>query len=182
LDLNLISKQGQLEIEGLRKPTVTDITINCNSCHAKEQKLAAYKNWIHRLLTLPLKENNKKQKLNTVINIALNNRYRKEDIVHIYNKPKQQQNYLENKAEKGQKWITFTYTGNYILKITKLLKDTNLKIALKTTSTLGKLLNEKQEMNSCKQCGIYKITCQSCHKVYIGQTGRNLTMRYKEQR
>jgi hypothetical protein len=24
------------------------------------------------------------------------------------------------------------------------------------------------------------MTCRSCHKVYIGQTGRNLTTRYKE--
>jgi hypothetical protein len=24
------------------------------------------------------------------------------------------------------------------------------------------------------------MTCQSCHKVYIGQTGRTLTTRYKE--
>jgi hypothetical protein len=53
-------------------------------------------------------------------------------------------------------------------------------MAFKTTSITGKLLNEKQETNSCEQCGIYKITCQSCHKVYIGHTGRNLTMRYKE--
>jgi hypothetical protein len=52
-------------------------------------------------------------------------------------------------------------------------KDTNLKIAFKTTSTIDKLLNKKQETNSYGQSGIYKITCQSC------QTGRHLT-RYKE--
>jgi hypothetical protein len=27
---------------------------------------------------------------------------------------------------------------------------------------------------------MYKMTCDSCQKVYIGQTGRNLTTRYKE--
>jgi hypothetical protein len=66
---------------------VTDITINSNSCHPKEQKLAAYKNWIHRLITLLLNKNNKKKELNT--NIALNNGHRKEDILHICNKLKQ---------------------------------------------------------------------------------------------
>jgi hypothetical protein len=35
-------------------------------------------------------------------------------------------------------------------------------------------------MNPYEQSGIYKLTCQSCHKAYIGQTGRNLTTRYKE--
>jgi hypothetical protein len=70
-------------------------------------------------------------------------------------------------------------TNSYICKITKLFKDTNLKIAFKTPSTIDKLLNEKQETNSYGQSGIYKITCQSCYKIYIGQTGRHLT-RYKE--
>jgi hypothetical protein len=52
LDLNLTNKQGQLQMEIYRKPTATDITINNSSCHPKEQKLAAYKNWTQRLLTL----------------------------------------------------------------------------------------------------------------------------------
>jgi hypothetical protein len=27
---------------------------------------------------------------------------------------------------------------------------------------------------------MYKMTCQSCHKMYIGQTSRNITIKYKE--
>ena len=75
-------------MEIYRIPTTTDITINNKSCHPKEQKLPAYKNWIHRLLTLPLEENAKNKELNTIINIALNNSYRKEDITQLYNKLK----------------------------------------------------------------------------------------------
>jgi hypothetical protein len=101
-----------------------------------------------RGLQLPLNENNKEKELNTLINIALNNGCRKEDIIHIHNKLKQCQNKPENNTKKERKWVTFTYTGNCICKITKLLKDGNLKIAFKTTSTIGKLLNEKQETNS----------------------------------
>jgi hypothetical protein len=36
LDLNLTNRQGKLEMEVYRKPTVTDITINNNSYHSKE--------------------------------------------------------------------------------------------------------------------------------------------------
>jgi hypothetical protein len=149
LDLNLINKQGQIEI--YRKSTMTDITIKSNSCHPKEQKLAAYK----KLLTLPLKENIKHKEINTIINIALNNGYRKEDILHLHNKFKQKKNNLEKKVKKI--WVAFTYTGNYIWKITKLLKDTNINIAFKVTSPIHKLLNEKLETNSYEQSGIYKI-------------------------
>jgi hypothetical protein len=35
-------------------------------------------------------------------------------------------------------------------------------------------------MNTHEQSSIYKMTCQSCHKVYIWQTGQNLITRYKE--
>jgi hypothetical protein len=48
-------------MEVYRKPTMTDITINNISCHPQEHKLAAFKNWIHRLLTLHLNENSKRK-------------------------------------------------------------------------------------------------------------------------
>jgi hypothetical protein len=35
-------------------------------------------------------------------------------------------------------------------------------------------------MNTYEQSGIYKMTCQSCHKEYTGQTSWNLITRYKE--
>ena len=54
LDLNLINNQGQIKMEIFRKPTATDTMINNKSCHPEEQKLATYKNWLHRLITLPL--------------------------------------------------------------------------------------------------------------------------------
>jgi transposase-like protein len=85
----------------------------------------------------------------------------------------------KTQPETNKKWVSFTYTGHYIWKITKLFKDINIKIAYRTTSTLDKLLNEKQKTNPYEQSGIYKLTCQSCHKMYIDQTGRKLT-RYKE--
>jgi hypothetical protein len=163
-----------------RKPATTDITINNKSCHPREQKLAAYKNWIHRLLTLPLEQTAENKELNTIINIALNNGYRKEDIIQIYNKLKQKVNNPSNKDNKEQKWITYTYTGSYIRKITKLFKNTNVKIAFKTHHTIGKSIHEKRNINTRAQSGIYKLTCQTCHQVYIGQTRRKLSTRYSE--
>jgi hypothetical protein len=79
-----------------------------------------------------------------------------------------------------QKWVTFTYVANYICKITKLFKNTNLKPVFKTTTTVGKLLGDTCTTNTYKHSGIYKMTFQSCHKVYIGERGRNLTTTYKE--
>ncbi|PNF24416.1 hypothetical protein B7P43_G09658 [Cryptotermes secundus] len=82
----------------------TDTTINNKSCHPKEQKLLAYKNWIHRPVTLPPSEENAKNKeLNTITNITLNNGYRKEDITHLYNKLTRKTGNLDNKDKKRTK-------------------------------------------------------------------------------
>jgi hypothetical protein len=37
-----------------------------------------------------------------------------------------------------------------------------------------------QKTHKYEQSGIPKLTCQSCHNVYIKQTGRSLKTRYKE--
>jgi hypothetical protein len=87
---------------------------------------------------LPLKGSNKRKNLNTIINIALNNGHKKDEILNLYNRLKYQQSSQGNNTKMAQKWVTFTYTGNYIRKITNLFKDANLRVAFKTTTTVGK--------------------------------------------
>jgi hypothetical protein len=98
LDLYLTNRQGQIEMEVYRKPT-THVTINKKSCHPEEHKLSSYRCWIHRLLALPLNKTNRQSELNTILNIALHNGYKKEDIIHIHNKLKYQQNIPNNKTK-----------------------------------------------------------------------------------
>ncbi|XP_023725557.1 uncharacterized protein LOC111874349 [Cryptotermes secundus] len=179
LDLQLTNNHGQVRMEIFRKPTSTDTTINNKSCHPKEQKLAAYKNWIHRLSILPMDNAAKNKELNIIINIAENNGYNKELITRMYHK-RQQQKTKGPIERREQKWVSYTYNGNYTRKITKLFKNTNVRIAFKVNHTLGKILNQKQSINSYEQSGIYKLTCQECQQVYIGQTGRKLITRYNE--
>jgi pyridoxine 5'-phosphate synthase PdxJ len=54
LDLQLIRHNERIEIDIYRKPTTTNTTISNTSCHPNEQKLAAYRFYITRMLTLPL--------------------------------------------------------------------------------------------------------------------------------
>jgi hypothetical protein len=70
-------------MEIYREPTATDVTINNKSCHPKQYKLSAYIKWIHRLPALLLSKRNRERELNTILNIALNNGYKNEDIIHI---------------------------------------------------------------------------------------------------
>jgi hypothetical protein len=82
-----------------------------------------------------------------------------------------------------QKWATFTYSGKEIRSITKLFKNTNIRIAYKTNNTLCKHLQPNDpDLNTDKysHSGIYEIKFNTCQLKYIGQTGRNFKTRYKE--
>jgi predicted GIY-YIG superfamily endonuclease len=63
----------------------------------------------------------------------------------------------------------------------KLFREYYIGIAFRTKNTIENLLNRENEMyNKYDQCGVYELKCNSCPKVYIGQTGRNFKTRFKE--
>jgi len=82
----------------------------------------------------------------------------------------------------NNKWATFTYHSSKVRKITNLFKHTDIKIAFKSTNTLQQLTKPKTHniTQDHDKSGIYKLTGQACNRAYIGQTGRNLTLRYRE--
>jgi hypothetical protein len=61
------------------------ITVISASCHPDEHKMAMFKNWMHRLNKLPLSKTNRVKELHTIINIAENDRYNKQQIIKLYN-------------------------------------------------------------------------------------------------
>jgi len=69
-----------------------------------------------------------------------------------------------------------------IRKITNLFKNMNMVIAFKTTTTLHHPIKPiaPTRLQEREKSGIYKITCKTCHKAYVGQTSRNLKSRFRE--
>jgi hypothetical protein len=69
-------------------------------------------------------------------------------------------------------WLFITYKC-----ITNLFKQTGLKIAFRAANKLQQL-TQKQ---ACKNpSGIYKLKCNTCDLVYVGQCGRAINIRHKE--
>jgi len=80
-----------------------------------------------------------------------------------------------------QNRTTFTYVGKETFYITNLFRKTELKIAFRTTNTIGKLLSHKNpNPNKFSLLGVYELTCPDCNKAYVGQTGRHFATRFKE--
>jgi len=72
--------------------------------------------------------------------------------------------------------------------MTNIFKQTNLNIAYRTTNTIAEQTRHKNQTENDttndtqdhKKSGIYKITCRTCNKAYIGQTSRNIAIRHSE--
>jgi len=78
--------KDKLIVDIFRKPTATDTTIHCNSNHSVTQKLAAYRFLVNMKHQLPLSEENKKQEINSIYQIARNNSYTISIIIKLNNK------------------------------------------------------------------------------------------------
>jgi hypothetical protein len=63
------------------------------------------------------------------------------------------------------------YLGN-------IIENNNRNDMIKATNTIFHQLTRKPKKE--KPPGIYRISCVTCKKAYVGQTGRYITTRYKE--
>jgi hypothetical protein len=135
LDLTIQRQEQKLEYAIYRKPTQTDIIIPNDSCHPHEHKISSINYLMNRLNTYPISEEAKKKELNTIKNTLENNKYDKNKS-KPQPKPKKQNTNNEQQHKKKTKWATFTYNGKETKQITKLFKDTNIKIAYKTRNTI----------------------------------------------
>ena len=76
-------------------------------------------------------------------------------------------------------WTTFTYYSPAIRKVTNLFKNSTLKIDFKFKNTIFKQITMKKH-ELINPSGIYGIKCNTCNRMYIGQTGRSINIRHKE--
>jgi hypothetical protein len=96
---------------------------------------------------------------------------------------KQAANKITNtvQQQQKQKWATFTYIGSQTRVITKLFKNSNIRIAYRTNNTIRNYLqNKDHNPDKYSHSGIYELKCSSCQLKYIAQTGRNFKVTYKE--
>ena len=76
----------------------------------------------------------------------------------------------------------FTYIGRETRSVTKLFRNTQVKIAYGTNNNLGRLLryNATGTENKYEKSGIYQLSCPTCNRKYIGQTGSPFHVRFRE--
>jgi hypothetical protein len=75
----------------------------------------------------------------------------------------------DQKEKKG--WSKFTYVVKETGLITKLFKNTNVKVTFTTTNKLEKRLTTKHKNAQYKYAknGVYQLTCPYCGKTYTAK-------------
>lgn len=189
LDLTISHNNNNIhEFAIYHKPTHTDTTIHARSFHPITHKLSAYESMIHRLINIPMSKDNFELEKNRILTIALNNGYSTDMVNNILTK-QQKSKILSLIYPRTQKtpnnYNLITYIGNISDKIGTIIKKSkksnNQAIAFKTNNSIqNSIKNNKDKTDKKSKSGVYKLTCEDCKKVYIGQTGRSFETRIKE--
>jgi hypothetical protein len=120
--------------------------------------------------------------MKAILAIAKDNGY-PPDMMHnlkmkLMAKTHKQNRLQENMTTLHPRWVTFTYFSPLIRRVTNLFKHTDIRIAFLAINIIQQQLTEKQTLNN--PSGIYKLKCNTCNNVYVGQSGRAIKVRYKE--
>ena len=141
--------------------------------------MAAFKYYINRLLTLPLTQEGRNEEWATIINIAKNNGFPIGKITRLKTQRATGPQGENTPQDNPKKSSTFTYYIPAIRKITNLFKNSTIGIAFRSRNTIFKQITKKK-YEQINPSGIYEIKCNTCNKVYVGQTARGINTRYKE--
>jgi hypothetical protein len=139
LDITIHKERNSFSFNIFRKPTATDIIIPKDSCNPPEHKHAAIRYLLNRMDTYYLKDDSKKTELNTIKHILTNNRY-ETPILKQFNKSTTKANPNNNKTT----WAKFTYIGRQTKFISKLFKETPVRISYTTDNSIKKHLSKNQ--------------------------------------
>lgn len=189
LDLTLHKVDNKIEFSIYRKPTATDHTIDNSSYHPITHKMAAYNSLVHRLLTIPLSPENYRNEVQLIKHIAVANGYNSSivDRIILKQRSKRKNNScpLNTSVTKAKpQFVSVEYGGLLHNKLKNELRKHNVVLASKTSNKLENKLNVNKPAatlnNGTDGTGVYRLTCNDCPMMYIGQTGRSFKKRFSE--
>ncbi|XP_055527541.1 uncharacterized protein LOC129720131 [Wyeomyia smithii] len=188
LDLLITRKEDRLlKFSIYCKPTSTDRYITSDSNHFGGQKQAAFHSMAHRLYNIPM-ENAEFAEENEHIHKAAEVNGYEEGFVnkilqtHLRKRHRQMSTTLQPEREEIKR-VNLPFYPKITNPIKAILKRQGLQVVHKSDNTLRDLLcNLKDKVPPDENSGIYRIPCQNCPSVYIGQTRRKVKVRLKEHK
>ena len=128
-----------------------------------------------------VKTTQQKREWETILHIAQHNGFPPAMIHKLRHQIEHKTKHIPPQDRKNKKWATCTYISPQIRKITKLFRNTNIRITYKCRNTIANRIKPPRDHTTPdNQWGIYQLTCNACSLSYVGQTSRSLSIRYKQ--
>ena len=182
LDLKITKlNDGKLNFSIFRKSTHTDKYLDYKSYHPNQHKHSVIRSLVHRAVTL-CDRNNVQDELNHINNVLQTNGYPKTSIDMITSKIRNQTSNVIVTNDNNSPFISAPYIKGTSERVARILKQYNIKLAHKPTRTLKhELCHLKDKRLTQDAAGvIYRLDCNDCDAVYVGETGRQVKDRMRE--
>jgi hypothetical protein len=187
LDLNIMITEGKkFEVDIYRKSTYSDAVIPYDSFHPVGYKMAGIYSMCYRAVKCLRNKRTMCKEIERIKEIVKNNNYKPSVVDKVIKKIYKRMDKGErNKEEIQEKYLgAITYVGWKTEKIRKCFKKYGINVATKKSKTVFEYIKNKgiEEIPTIKKSGIYRIKCEECEMVYIGETGRSVECRLKEHK
>jgi hypothetical protein len=188
LDTLIVRKpDGSVKLLIYRKKTHTDQYLNFKSQHPLHQKLGVIRTLFDRMNNIVTEDNDRTTE-ETRIKEALGRcgypKWAFDKVKHqMDNKTKKTVN-KKDKTNESNGMVVIPYIQGVSERLQRSFKKYNIQTAMKPYNTLKHLLvhpKDKRDTAKTTDC-VYQIPCQSCDKVYVGETGRLFETRLNEHK
>ena len=165
-----IRTNGSLSHSVYREPTHTDRYLNYRTFHHPAIKSSVCRTLVHRAHSIGDDESIGKE-LDHIKDVLKNNGFPDKKI--LLNAPKPTSK-IDNNSTDLVKSVYLPYICPASHRIERILRLNNIKVYHSSNQKIHQILFSHKD-----KTGVYRIPCE-CGLVYIGETGRNLTIRQKE--
>ena len=177
----LLNDDASINTKVYRKPTHTDQYLNWNSNHHLEHKRSVVRTLIQRAESIPSTDDFKKEEMEHIKEALAANGY-KPWMMKIPKKKEKNKNTAEKSPGNRLPPIALPYIKGLSENLQRLFRTHDVSTYHKPFNTLKSILvKPKDSIEKEDQCGlVYHIKCKNCSDTYIGETGRNMGIRFKE--
>jgi hypothetical protein len=179
-----VQSDGSTKTTVFRKSTHTDQYLNFQSNHHLEHKRSVVRTLLNRVDNLITEEGDKKKEIQHVRSALTANSYAPWMMTIPKKRAEQRKDNQQSQKKNRQPPIGLPYIRGISEPLERIFRKHEISIYHKPVNTLRQqLVHPKDSTPKGKKTGvIYQIECQTCNRLYIGETARSLDKRLDEHR
>ena len=176
------NEDKSLSVKVYRKPTHTDQYLNFESNHSRSVKESVVSSLFTRARNIVSNSDDLRTENERIIDVLACNGYDTRVINKVQKNTTRQANVPEKEQEEFTGNVCIPYVKGTSEKLRRILHTHKIRCSFHSRNTLRRSLSQAKDPVDINQQSnvIYKIPCNDCNAVYIGETKRSFGTRSKE--